>query len=90
MDAERMIGNHLLTVENRQRLNATGVLDVDRFDEKTVVVLTNLGVLTVEGENLHINRLSVENGDIAIEGEIDRFGYADLKQKGGVFKGLFH
>ncbi|MBR6794457.1 MAG: sporulation protein YabP [Clostridia bacterium] len=90
MDAERMIGNHLLTVENRQRLNATGVLDVDSFDEKTVVILTNLGVLTVEGENLHINRLSVENGDIAIEGEIDRFGYADLKQKGGVFKGLFH
>ncbi len=90
MDAERMIGNHLLTVENRQHLNATGVLDVDSFDEKTVVILTNLGVLTVEGENLHINRLSVENGDIAIEGEIDRFGYADLKQKGGVFKGLFH
>ncbi len=89
MDEERTMGNHLLSVENRQRLNATGVLDVDHFDEKTVVILTNLGVLTVEGENLHINRLNVENGDIAIEGEIDRLGYADLKEKGGVFKGLF-
>lgn len=89
MDEERTMGNHLLSVENRQRLNATGVLDVDHFDEHTVVILTNLGVLTVEGENLHINRLNVENGDIAIEGEIDRLGYADLKEKGSVFKGLF-
>lgn len=91
MESERITtGNHLLSVENRQRLNATGVLDVDSFDEKTVVILTNLGVLTVEGENLHINNLNVENGSIAIEGSIDQFRYADLKEKGGgVFKGLF-
>lgn len=90
METERTGGNHLLSVENRQRLNATGVLDVDSFDEKTVVILTNMGVLTVEGEDLHINSLNVEHGDIAIEGTIDRFGYADLKEKGGgMFKGLF-
>jgi sporulation protein YabP len=91
MESERITtGNHLLSVENRQRLNATGVLDVDSFDEKTVVILTNLGVLTVEGENLHINNLNVENGSIAIEGNIDQFRYTDLKEKGGgVFKGLF-
>ncbi len=89
MDTEQMTGNHLLSVENRRRLNATGVLDVDSFDEKAVVILTNMGVLTVEGSDLHINRLNVENGDIAIEGQIDRFGYADLKEKGSLFKGLF-
>ncbi|MBQ8894665.1 MAG: sporulation protein YabP [Clostridia bacterium] len=84
-----MEGNHLLSIENRQRLNATGVLDVDSFDEKTVVILTNMGVLTVEGQDLHINSLNVENGDIAIEGTIDQFRYSDLKEKGGMFKGLF-
>ena len=91
MEGERLSeGNHLMTVENRQRLNATGVLDVDSFDEKTVVILTNMGVLTVEGENLHINSLNVENGDIAIEGTIDQLRYTDLKEKGGgMFKGLF-
>lgn len=89
MEEERRSGNHLLSVENRRQLMASGVLDVDRFDEKAVVVLTNLGVLTVEGEDLHINRLNVESGEIAIEGEIDRLQYADLKEKGGVFKGLF-
>lgn len=89
MDEERRSGNHLLSVENRKQLTASGVLDVDRFDEKAVVVLTNMGVLTVEGEDLHINRLNVEAGEIAIEGEIDRLQYTDLKEKGGVFKGLF-
>ncbi|MBQ7934793.1 MAG: sporulation protein YabP [Clostridia bacterium] len=90
MEMEHINGNHLLSVENRQRLNATGVLDVDSFDEKTVVILTNMGVLTVEGEDLHINRLNVENGDIAVEGSIDRLQYTDLKEKGGgMFKSLF-
>ena len=89
MEEERRSGNHLLSVENRRQLMASGVLDVDRFDEKAVVVLTNMGVLTVEGEDLHINRLNVESGEIAIEGEIDRLQYADLKEKGGVLKGLF-
>lgn len=89
MDTEHKSGNHLLSVENRKQIMASGVLDVDRFDEKAVVVLTNLGVLTVEGEDLHINRLNVESGEIAIEGTIDRLQYADLKEKGGVFKGLF-
>ena len=89
MEEERKSGNHLLSVENRRQMMASGVLDVDRFDEKAVVVLTNLGVLTVEGEDLHINRLNVESGEIAIEGIIDRLQYADLKEKSGVFKGLF-
>ena len=89
MEEERKSGNHLLSVENRRQLMASGVLDVDRFDEKAVVVLTNLGVLTVEGEDLHINRLNVESGEITIEGVIDRLQYADLKEKGGMFKGLF-
>ncbi len=89
MEKEQISGNHLLSVENRRQLVATGVLDVDSFDERAVVILTNMGVLTVEGQDLHINRLNVENGDITVEGSIDRLQYADLKEKGGVFKGLF-
>ena len=84
-----MEGTHLLNLEDRRRLTATGVLDVDSFDERAVVIMTNLGVLTVEGSDLHINALNVEAGDLAIEGTIDRVTYSDLKEKGGVFKGLF-
>ena len=87
---EHTAGAHLLSVENRQQLKATGVLDVDSFDEKAIVILTNMGVLTVEGEDLHINSLNVEKGDISIEGTINQFRYTDLKEKGGgVFKSLF-
>ena len=86
---EGLKGNHLLSLDDRQRLVATGILDVDRFDEKAVVLITNRGVLTIEGTELHINRLSVEKGEVAIEGQVDRLGYAELKEKGSIFKGLF-
>ncbi len=89
MEKEQTGGHHLLSMENRTHLNATGVLDVDRFDEHSVVLLTNQGVLTVDGQDLHINRLNVENSEIAIEGTIDQVQYSTLKEKGGVFKGLF-
>ncbi len=84
MEKEQQVaGNHLLSLENRQQLRATGVLDVDSFDERAVVLLTNLGVLTIEGEDLHINQLNVANGDIAIEGAVERMTYTDLKGKSG-------
>lgn len=90
MEKEQAVGNHLLSLENRQQLRATGVLDVDSFDERNVVILTNMGVLTIEGEDLHINQLNVENGDIAVEGSIERMAYTDLKGKsGGMLKSLF-
>lgn len=90
MEQEKPTGNHLLSLENRRQIRATGVLDVDSFDERQVVILTNMGVLTVEGEDLHINQLNVADGDLAIEGQIDRLQYTDLKNKsGGMLKGLF-
>lgn len=90
MEKEPNHAPHLLSMENRTHLNATGVLDVDRFDEQSVVLLTTQGVLTVEGEDLHINRLNVENSEIAVEGTIYRLQYSSLKEKsGGVFKSLF-
>lgn len=90
MEKEQVVGNHLLSLENRNQLRATGVLDVDSFDERNVVILTNMGVLTVEGEDLHINQLNVGDGDIAVEGQINRLQYTDLKGKsGGMLKSLF-
>lgn len=90
MEKEQVSGNHLLSLENRAQLRATGVLDVDSFDERKVVILTNMGVLTVEGEDLHINQLNVSDGDLAVEGQIDRILYTDLKEKGGgMLKSLF-
>lgn len=80
---------HNLVLEERRRLTVSGVSDVDRFDEQTVIVFTQMGELTVKGEDLHINRLSLEMGELAVEGEIVSLTYADraAKQPQGSFWG---
>jgi sporulation protein YabP len=68
-----MFGN--IIVEGRKKLLLSGVTDVDRFEEDIIHAYTILGELTVKGQNLHVNALSVETGDMDIEGEIDSLIY---------------
>ncbi len=77
---------HNLILENRRVLTVSGVTDVDSFDEETVVLFTALGELTVHGCNLHMNKLSVETGEVSVEGEIASLSYRDEEPRGG---GLF-
>ena len=76
---------HNMVLEERRILTVSGVADVDSFDEETVVVFTDRGELTVRGTNLHINRLSVEVGELTVEGEISALIYSDEAPKGGGF-----
>lgn len=76
---------HNLILEDRRTLTVSGVSDVDSFDEQTVVVFTDMGELTVRGTDLHINRLSVEVGELLMEGHISSLSYTDEPQKGGGF-----
>lgn len=78
---------HNIVLEDRRLLTVTGVSDVDSFDEETVVVFTDKGELTVRGENLHINKLSVEIGELSLEGEIAALIYSGETQKSGGFFG---
>ena len=81
---------HNLVLEDRRMLTVSGVSDVDSFDEETVVVFTDLGELTVRGSNLHINRLSVEVGELTVEGNIAALVYSDEAPKsGGFFSKVF-
>lgn len=80
-------------LESREKLTITGVLDVLSFDDKIVIVETQLGLLTVKGEDLRINKLSIDSSEIIIEGEIYNLGYSegDLAKKstsilGKIFK----
>ena len=68
---------HNVILEDRRRLTVSGVSDVDSFDEQTVIVFTQMGELTVKGEDLHINRLSLEMGELAVEGDIASLSYTD-------------
>ena len=70
-----------LVLENRNKLNVTGVKDVLSFDDEVIIMETELGLLTIKGENLKINKLSIDTGDVIIEGEINNLGYNDHSKK---------
>ena len=76
---------HNLVIENRKKMTVSAVTDVDSFDEQMIVMYTDMGQLSVKGENLHINTLSVESGDIEIEGTIYALVYTNNTQSKGSF-----
>ena len=78
---------HNVIMENRRNLTISGVSDVDSFDEQTVVLFTEQGDLTIKGINLHINKLSLETGEVTVDGKISALIYQDQQQKSGGFIG---
>lgn len=77
-----------LILENRERLNITGVIDVESFNDESVVVDTELGILVIKGIDLHINKLNIDNSELGIEGEIVSCEYSEKegsRNKGGGF-----
>lgn len=66
-----------LILESRTKLNASGVIDVLSFDDQIVLIETELGLLTIKGENLRINKLNLDNSELIIEGEISSMSYSD-------------
>lgn len=78
---------HSLSLDNREVLNLTGILDVSGFDEETISLQTPCGNLIVKGQSLHINRLSLDTGDVSVDGRINSLQYlGDTRQKGIVSK----
>lgn len=69
-----------LILENRKKLCVSGVNDVLSFDDQVVIVDTELGLLTVKGENIRITKLSLDTAEVIIEGEISNLAYSQNKQ----------
>ena len=79
-------GPHHLILEGREQLSVSGVEEVESFDENQIVMYTTKGTLVVRGENLHIEKLSLDGGDLKVEGDIDALTYEDgPREKGGLF-----
>ena len=74
-----------LILENREKLSISGVSDVLSFDDQIIIIETDLGLLTVKGENIRINKLSIDTSDVIIEGNINSLVYSnsDLQKKSG-------
>ena len=80
---------HHVMLEERKRLTVSGVEDVERFDENTIVLSATQGAMTVSGENLHIEKLSLDGGDLKVEGNIESLVYEDGQgDRGGFFARL--
>ena len=76
-------GLHRLELDGRERLVVSGVEDVERFDENGIVMSTSAGILTVTGEGLHIGKLSLDGGELHVDGRIDSLNYEDPALGGG-------
>ena len=68
-----------IVLENRQKLSISGIIDVLSFDDQVIILETELDMLTVKGENLRINKLSIDTSEIIVEGEISALMYSDNK-----------
>ncbi len=82
-------GPHKLSLDDRSRLNVTGVQDVESFDEQTVVLYTTQGTLVVRGSGLHLKLLSLEGGQVSVDGQVDSLTYEDDAPGRGFFARLF-
>ncbi len=74
-------GSHSLSLDNRKILRLTGVTDIDSFDEGQILLFTQLGELLIKGKNLHVNELSVESGNLTVEGDIWTLSYGEKNRK---------
>ena len=63
---------HSISMENRTKLNVTGVEDVESFDENAIIMNTSQGDLIVRGTGLHIGRISLDVGQLSVEGRATR------------------
>lgn len=81
---------HRLELVGRERLVISGVEDVDRFDETGIIMTTAAGTLVVSGEDLHIGKLSLDGGELHVDGRIDSVSYEDIgHDRGGFLSRLF-
>ena len=82
-------GLHRLELDGREKLVVSGVEDVERFDENSIVMSTAAGILTVMGGGLHIGKLSLDGGELYVDGRIDSLMYEEPRTGGGLLRRLF-
>jgi sporulation protein YabP len=69
--------NHKISINARNSATITGVSDVLSFDAGEVLLETDQGILMLRGNDLHVNRLTLEKGEVDVEGRIDSLSYSD-------------
>lgn len=81
--------NSNIIIENRKKVNISGVKECVSFDDETVILETALGNLTLKGEKLHIINFDTKSGDFSLEGKIYAVAYTANQSGGSFFGRLF-
>ena len=76
MEDKKGMRPHRLMMQNRSSLSITGIRDVVSFDENQVVLDTDMGLLTMKGKDLHVSRLTLEKGEVDVDGTVDSLVYS--------------
>ena len=75
---DKVLTNQNIIMENREKVSVTGVIDIHSFDDELVIAQTDLGILTIKGDDLKMNKLNLENNELIIEGKIIAVAYSDI------------
>ena len=90
-EEKKKMGRHTLHMEERERIQIGGVLEVLSFDEEGVMMETTCGLLLLRGAGMHIGKLDLDAGDVVVDGSIDSITYSDgsLAEKHSILGKLF-
>lgn len=91
MEEKKTIKQHSIMWKDRKQGSVTGVTDVVSFDDGCVILETEQGVLTLKGKGMHVGRLSLDQGEVELEGELDSAVYSGHSpaKKGSMLKRMF-
>lgn len=76
-------GRHSLQILNREQVTVQGVLAVESFDDEEIIIETDMGTLTLRGEELHIKQLDLETGKFAVDGFVTACIYSTPRPSRG-------
>ncbi|MBQ8209544.1 MAG: sporulation protein YabP [Clostridia bacterium] len=84
-EEKRITFPHNISLEERRNLSVSGVTDIGSYDEQSITAETEQGELTIKGQNLHIIRMSVDAGELVVEGTVNALEYSEMRETGGGF-----
>ena len=77
MEDSKNMPNHSVIMKNRNFIQLSGVMDVISFDASEIILETSQGMLMIKGEQLHMSHLSLEKGEVNVDGNVDSLTYSE-------------
>ena len=82
MEERSAAKSHKTILGNRRTGNFTGVRDVISFDPKEILLETEMGMLQIKGEDLHVSRLTLDKGEVDVQGIVTSMVYSEVENYG--------